>query len=49
MIGHSGLFEVVYAQTVGYLGLAMENTAPLSSGLIVPRVVIAEGDCIHPM
>ena len=38
-----------YIQTVGDLGSAIQNTAPLSSGLIVPGVVIAEGNSIHPM
>ena len=45
----SGGFNPRYAQTVGDLGLAIQNTAPLSSGLIVPRVVIAEGNSIHSM
>ena len=44
----SGGFNPRYAQTVGDLGLAIQNTARLSSGLIVPRVVIAEGNYIHP-
>ena len=34
----------IYAQAVGDLGLAIQYTAPLCSGLIVPRVVIAEGN-----
>ena len=42
-------FNLRYAQTLGDLGLALQNTVPLSSGLIVPRVVIPEGNSIHPM
>ena len=32
----------IHAQTTRDLGLAKENTAPLSSGRVVPRVTITE-------
>ena len=35
-------FTPRHAQTVGDSGFAMQNTAPLSSGRIVPRVTIGE-------
>ena len=40
-------FNLRYARTIGDLGLAIQNTAPLSSGLMVHRVVLAEGNSSH--
>ena len=60
MIGHGGLLPVVlgmsrgftlrHAQTIEDLGFDMQFNAetPLSSGWIVMRVTIAEGNSIHP-
>ena len=42
-------FNPRYTQTAGDLGLAIQSTVPLSSGLIVVRVVIDDGNSIHPM
>ena len=42
-------FNPRYAQAVEDLGFAIQNTAPLSSGLRVSRLRITESSSIHPM
>ena len=37
VLGMSGGFTSIHAQAVGYLGLDVQNTAPLSSGQFDPE------------